>query len=382
MQGSTPYDYIVAGGGLAGRSLLSHAMWAGALKGKRVLMVDKEEKQANDHTWCFWETGAGPFEPLVHHRWEHLHFHDGNAGWLLQLAPLQYKMLRADDFYQYTDTLLRTSRSIEMVKGTISDITPEGCAMIDGEPVKARYIFSSIPAQTSHLPKTYHYFLQHFKGWMIETPMNLFDTGKATLMDFRVSQQHGPAFFYVLPVAPDKALVEYTLFSPSTLNETDYDDALHYYITHHLQCSHYKVLEQEFGVIPMTDQPFASHNGNIIYIGGAAGQIKGSTGYAFQNIQRHSAALASLLLREQPPHVPRSGQRFRLYDSVMLQVLASGKLPGREVFSRMFDRNSTGKVFRFLDNQTRFSEELGIFASLPKRAFLQAAAKTFSRLYL
>ena len=59
--------------------------------------------------------------------------------------------------------------------------------------------------------------LQHFKGWVIETGKPFFNPAEATMMDFRVHQQHGTTFAYVLPFSTTSALVEYTLFTKELL---------------------------------------------------------------------------------------------------------------------------------------------------------------------
>jgi hypothetical protein len=46
------------------------------------------------------------------------------------------------------------------------------------------------------------------------TDRPVFDPGVATFMDFRVPQEGGTCFVYVLPTDPRRALVEYTVFSP------------------------------------------------------------------------------------------------------------------------------------------------------------------------
>ena len=76
-------------------------------------------------------------------------------------------------------------------------------------------VFNSIYEPHDATPKTIR-LLQHFKGWVIETNEPSFDPNKATMMDFRVSQQHGTTFAYVLPFSATSALVEYTLFHEGT----------------------------------------------------------------------------------------------------------------------------------------------------------------------
>jgi lycopene beta-cyclase len=68
--------------------------------------------------------------------------------------------------------------------------------------------------------------------------------------------------------------------------------------------------------------------------------------------------------------------RFRFYDQVLLQVLAKGYWPGDKVFARLFERNMASRIFRFLDNETAWPEELAIISSLPTWPFLRGAAVT------
>ena len=68
------FDYIVLGAGCSGLSLVMHLLSAPALQHKTILLVDRERKERNDRTWCFWEQGQGFFEPVVSKSWEHLSF--------------------------------------------------------------------------------------------------------------------------------------------------------------------------------------------------------------------------------------------------------------------------------------------------------------------
>ena len=53
-------------------------------------------------------------------------------------------------------------------------------------------------------------------------------------MDFRVAQDHGTTFVYVMPFSANKALVEFTLFSPSLLEQDAYDEGLRDYVKDYL----------------------------------------------------------------------------------------------------------------------------------------------------
>jgi lycopene beta-cyclase len=219
------------------------------------------------------------------------------------------------------------------------------------------------------------YFLwQHFRGWIIETPGPQFDASLATFMDFRVSQAAGTAFMYVLPTSANTALVEYALFSPTPLAKEAYEHALRDYIASRLQISDYTISHTETGMIPMTNISFANQQGNIIHMGTAGGQVKGSTGYAFQFIQKKAARLVKALVQTGKPFIRKkfSDDRFLYYDSVLLHVLQERKMQGAEIFATIFRKNPAERVLCFLDNETGIAQDLKIMRSMPPRVFLPA----------
>ncbi|HAO50811.1 MAG TPA: lycopene cyclase, partial [Runella sp.] len=56
------YDFIIAGGGLAGLSL-AYYMNQTVLRDKSILIIDQDTKSQNDRTWCFWEKDPqSPFD--------------------------------------------------------------------------------------------------------------------------------------------------------------------------------------------------------------------------------------------------------------------------------------------------------------------------------
>ena len=109
--------------------------------------------------------------------------------------------------------------------------------------------------------------IQHFKGWIIETPGPVFDPGIATMMDFRVHQDRGTSFAYVLPFTTNRALVEYTLFTKSLLSPEEYDEELRNYIQSIQAISDYKVIAEESGAIPMTTEPLHFKGNGIWNLG-------------------------------------------------------------------------------------------------------------------
>lgn len=370
------YDYIIAGAGCAGLSLAMHLIHSGKFRDKNILLVDQHPKQSNDRTWCFWQTGKSLFEPIVYKQWQKLFFYGEAFTKQLNIEPYKYKMIRGIDFYDFClEEINRqpnfTVRFDKVEHVFSSDITTG--IMLNGNAIHAEYIFNSILFQKPQLSENEYWLLQHFKGWIIETENNVFQPEVATLMDFRIDQQWGTAFCYVLPFTKNRALVEYTVFSPQVLPKEQYDVGLKNYLEQLLQLGSYKIIDEEFGVIPMTNFEFDAGQNNIINIGTAGGQTKGSSGYTFNFIQKHSNELVQQLMRGKHPSLKTGSRRFSFYDSVLLNILYKNTLPGKLIFTRLFQKNQTSKVLRFLDNETSVADELKIISTLPTWPFTKAA---------
>jgi lycopene beta-cyclase len=246
-------------------------------------------------------------------------------------------------------------------------------AVVDGRTITAGRIFNSIPFGGVPGSSRDWRLLQHFKGWMIRSLETVFDAGEATIMDFRTSQDAGACFFYVLPVGADRALVECTYFSNEELPEAEYERLLVAYIGGVLKIRDYVILESEKGVIPMTTALRPQEEGAVFHIGAAAGLTKPSSGYTFQFIQEDSACIVASLVRNGVPARPVVRGRFRWYDRILLNVLATGKLTGEEVFSALFLGAGLADVFAFLDNASTPWQDLKIMGLLPKGPFARAA---------
>jgi lycopene beta-cyclase len=346
---------------------------SGKFNDSKILLVDKELKNKNDRTWCFWEKSQGYFESIVYNSWENLLFASDEKKIRLDIAPYRYKMIRGIDFYNYCFQKISLQKNILIAYGNVELIGErETLVTLEGRPLLTTntIVFNSIP--TIDKTSRYHQLLQHFKGYVIEAPDSTFDEENATLMDFGVSQENGTTFAYILPFTASKALIEFTLFSPSLLKQEEYDEALRHYISFRLGIKSYTITETEFGVIPMTNQPFKFYDKGFYNIGTAGGNTKPSTGYTFHFIQVQSERILNDLLNTGKPSHYKKSKKFGFYDSTFLNVLASGKLPGKIVFTKLFEKNKASDIFKFLNNDTTLLEDISILRSLPPKEFLKA----------
>ena len=372
------YDIIISGGGLAGLSLVHHLLHS-PWREKRILLIDREQKRANDRTWCFWEASPGPFEHLVHQRWDRLHFYGPEFGRRLDIRPYEYKMIRGIDFYRSVGAEIEAAPNVELRYGQVERLIDAGekgqVQLTDGSSFEADWVFNSIFFGTIDR-KTCNYLDQHFKGWVVRTSEPAFDADTAVLMDFRIPQLGETRFFYVLPLDDRQALVELAIFSNDHLTDAGYDELIAGYLREYVTDRPYEIVHQEKGVIPMTDHPFPQREGRILHIGTAGGHTKPSTGYTFWRLQGFLQRMVADLAASGDP-LPRSllSKRHLLYDSILLNVLLRGNLPSERIFTDMFRKNPPARVLRFLNEETSLLEEVRIMRSVPMAPFLGALVR-------
>ena len=380
---STAYDVIIAGAGAAGLTLAYSMCLSPTLRDKKVLMLDKDAKTTNDRTWCFWEAGQGLFDDILHRSWDQAQFHGTDFGKRIRFAPYQYKMIRGLDFYQSVLEAVSKNKNFEFKQESIESISETeemGAVTTSKATYSAPWVFNSTPwGMPESQKQKYNYLLQHFKGYEITTRRPVFDPECPMFMDFRVEQgqQNDARFGYILPENAHEALVEYTVFSPELWEEEAYTEALHEYLQTYLNLTEddYEVRRIEAGVIPMTDQYFPPKQGErIISLGTTGGQTRASTGYTFQRIQKHTRQIIQNWETKGSPVVEPSrwDRRFTFYDAVLLEVMEKQWVKSRDIFTRIFQRNPESRVFRFLDESTKFKEEIAIMNSMPYMPFLRA----------
>jgi len=374
------YDYIIAGAGCAGLSLVYKLLKTPELSNKSILIVDKDAKEENDRTWCFWEKETGPFQNTVIHEWNRLTFKNDKFTNTFDLKGYTYKMIRGIDFYNHVLQFIEQFDNVIFVKDEIKSFDViENTAILKtaNQTFKANYIFNSTGLMQPELSSK-NTLLQHFLGWEIKTSTPFFNEKEATLMDFSVSQHHGTTFMYVLPTSKHTALVEYTLFTGELIPKEEYRKAIKAYIENDIQLKEYEISHEEFGIIPMSSQQFPLHSKQqIIHIGTAGGNTKASSGYTFQFIQKNTDSIVEKLRNDITPIKTLSlrDKMFQWYDNTLIEVIISGSMSGKEIFSRMFKKLSPEKILKFLDNESSITEDIKIMTSLPIQKFLPAGIK-------
>jgi lycopene beta-cyclase len=370
------YDYIITGSGASGLMLAYRMANDSFFDNSSILIIDREKKNSDDRTWCFWENGKGEWDDLLHKSWDKIVFKSNLYQNTIPLQSYTYKMIRSAKFYKKLWNSIDAKNNISFIEANVVSVldTSEGTIV---ETSTGKYhavkLLNSVDFDQKYTQQEkYPVLLQHFIGWFVETKKNQFDDSAATFMDFTVDQKRNTRFMYVLPVSANKALFEYTLFSKDVLLKEEYEQELQKYLELK-SITDYTIIEKEKGVIPMTSFKFWRDNSkNILNIGTVGGWTKASTGYTFKNTSKQTLQLISFLKSDKDFTNYRKKTRFWFYDLLMLDVLANHNHIGSKLFSKLFQRNSLKNIFRFLDEETSFIEDLRIMLSMPPLRFIVA----------
>ena len=383
------YDYIIAGGGASGLSLLWNILKSEKLSSKKVLLVDLNFTPSNDKTWCFWDNSNIPFEELIYHTWSNLEVSAFSNKMSEDLNKYKYYCIRSIDYAEKILSLAKKSDNVTLLESKIIDFKSEkngGIIVTDNGAFKANYIFqSALKPPGLQKEKVDISLKQHFLGWEIETKKDLFDPEKAIFMDFDISQANGFSFFYTLPFSNKRALIEYTIFSTNILTDKQYESEIINYLKnkYNLQSDDFSIIRREKGVIPMEDRKYPFMYCNHVYnMGTSGGLTKPTTGYTFTRIQKHSREIINALEKGTPiPKQRASTYRFRIYDIMLLSILNQQTDISVQIFHDLFKHNGFDRILQFLEEETHLGQELKIFSTLPYTPFFKSIWRMKHRIF-
>lgn len=378
------YDYIIAGAGAAGLSLMWHILQDEQLLDKSILIIDQDFKITNDKTWCFWNKDGVPFPELISHSWTDIEIRSRQHIFSQVKSRFGYHCISSEVFRKELLELARQTSNIDLIAASVVGFdVAENVAVVqtDQGDFNARFTFQSLIKQTLSAPLK-NPLKQHFRGHIIRSKKSLFKSNCATLMDFNIPDEHKnkTAFFYVLPYNEFEALIEYTFFYDGLLPQSEFDEAISWYMKDRYKISSdlYEITHTEEGIIPMDDTPLHPKlNSRTWNIGTVGGSTKPTTGYTFLRIQEHCKAITTALRDDKfPEPFENSKFRFRFYDHLLLHILKNQESVGPDIFHQLFENNNIDDVLLFLEESTELRDELKIFATLPWAPFFKALAQT------
>jgi lycopene beta-cyclase len=378
-----PFDYAIIGAGAAGLHLALAIIEDGSFQNKSFLILERDEKNLNDRTWSFWEKSNGKWDSIVFHTWAEGIFADEKGELKLNMGEYLYKTVRSADFYKYAKEIIGRASNFKWVKSEVNHLvhgSPNEIKSTKGVYYADQVFDSRIDPAFKGTHDKHIRLLQHFKGWIIETEKPVFNPDAFMMMDFRLRWKNSTSFTYILPLTKNKALVEFTFFSPSPVSHSVYEEMLKQYIEQYIETGGYQILEKEYGVIPMSNFPFHKfHEKYITKIGTAGGWVKPSTGYSFKNAERFSKIVVANLKKGLEAYKGIGSFRHRKFDTIFLDILNEKNFLGPSLFSSMYRNVPTHLIFKFLDEQTNLQEDIRIISAFQPWPFLQALMRQLLR---
>ena len=369
------FEYIIVGAGTSGLHLIKSITEDKFFKEKKILLIDKSLKNNEEKCFSFWEKGKGKWDKIITKSWSNGHFISKDHIINLDLKDYKYKMIKSKDFNKYVKKIISSHSNIKITKDDVINIRKENNQVVvvaNKTNYICEHVFDSRFPNDINL-NNHISIKQHFKGWIIETKAPRFDSKTFTIMDYRIRDINKTAFTYVLPISNKKALIEYTYFTKELVDSKEYDLKLKKYIKKILEINDYSILNEEYGIIPMTNYPFFNHStDNITKIGTAGGWVKPSTGYSFKNSERNSKKIVRQLKKNITLINVKSKLKYYHMDKIFLDVLEKNNWFGEKLFSLLFKKNSANKIFEFLDEKSNFFSELKIIKSLFSIHFIKS----------
>ena len=368
------YDYIITGAGASGLMTAYRMSLDTYFDDKEILILDKENKNSNDRTWCYWEEGKGEWDHLLAKKWNNIYFGSTDYSEVIPLDKYHYKMLRSGEFYAFLWEQIGKKKNILHIQDEVISYIDHGKSVTVKSKTAvfetSKLINSIFHTDLLTQQDKYPYLKQHFVGWFVKADDDVFDDKVATFMDFNLPQNGNTRFMYVLPISKTHALIEYTLFSEHLLPVSEYETAIEKYMEQ-IGIKNYTITEKEQGNIPMTSFPFEKQNTkNILHIGSAGGWTKASTGYTFALTTKKSKELVQFLKTEGDLSKFYKRSRYWFFDLIFLGVLHRNNELGSSIFASIFKNNKTQDIFRFLDEKGSWYSDLKIiFRTRPKINF-------------
>ncbi|MFO7691052.1 MAG: lycopene cyclase family protein [Cryobacterium sp.] len=369
-------DLVILGGGLAGLTLA--ARLARERSGPRVVVLEPRTAYEDDRSWCFWRPEQHDLSHLVSRRWKTWTFSDPTGLTVRHQVPgLSYQYIRGSDFYASAQADIAQSPRIDLRLGVRAETVtavPGGVRVeTSAGTLLARQVIDTRPRATEAM------LYQSFVGLELESDQPFsFDPREVTLMGSLTADSEGLRFVYVLPLGPNRAIVEWTRFGTAPIARerlvSELDELLD-----RLGLADARGVRTEGGVLAMgLGRQLAPPIPGVVHAGNAGGALRAASGYGFLRIQRWAQLCTERLLAGQDAvgH-PREPWVRRTFDRIFLQAVRAHPERTAEYFLALARGVPPAALVRFLSDGARPADYARIISSLPWTPFIaQLAAPT------
>ncbi len=361
---SPEFAAAIVGGGCAGLTLGHHL----TATGKGPIAIIDPSASRPDHIWGYWDDGSKDLDlarTLTEATWRKWAIVCSSSTVLLEGDKFIYRAISSSRFENHLRTTMPTVRHLrgKVVSATRNKFSYR-LEMNKGEYIHATRVFDS---RTPDIPMGA--LLQHFVGWKIRTKQSKFDPNTAILMDFRVPQNSGIHFMYLLPFDSNNALIESTVISSRVLPVNWYNYQIKQYLAENYSITDLNIIKRERGIIPLArllnDVAFG------IPIGMRAGALRASSGYAFSQIQKQITEM----VYEDKFEVAKPGcdATEAWMDQILLRVLRTSPKRAPELFMNIARAVDGDSFARFMRGHGDLRGRMRLLSKLPAGLFLKAA---------
>ena len=358
------YDLAFLGLGASGLATLKLAYKDKSIS---IVGIDKNFNSSRNNFFAFWLTDwMKEFDELIKHRWHKWEFHYNEKIISHQSEKMPYCVIKFQDWKNFcingvNNLTIKENDVIKLEKiDEFFEITLE-----NGEKIYSKKIYDSrTPKQAPNKLK------QHFLGHTIKSDELNYDN-VVNLMDFRVSQDNGLHFIYILPFSKNELLIESTVFSKNVLDKSWYESMIEDYIQNILKIKKYQLIEEERGVLPMHSVHFQSIDMRHINIGSRGGATKISSGYAFAFFLKKLKSSKIDLIKNYHSFLDR--WMDRIFVNFIENCVGSDF-----VFKGMVSSLSGNEFASFMMGTAGLKTKLKIILSMPKLSFIHSLFRSLS----
>jgi lycopene beta-cyclase len=369
-------DLILVGGGLA-NGLIAWRL-ARRRPDIRMLVLEATHELGGNHTWCFHDDDLTSDQrrwigDLVAHRWE---AYDVAFPGFSRSIQSGYNAITAERFRERIAAALG-----DRVRygAAVSEVAPTAVRLASGETIEGAAVVDGRGARPSqHMALRFQKFLG--RELELERPHGL---DRPLVMDANVAQVDGYRFVYVLPLAPERVLVEDTYYANDSVLDAL---ALRRRIASYAADRGWRVrrvVREEHGVLPITlagdVAAFWNEAHGVSRSGLAGGFFHPTTGYSLPDAVKLADFVAGLEDQSAPAlfaafraHAQSQWRARRFYRGLNRMLFLAAHPDKRYRILRRFYGLPDSLIRRFYAAEATALDKMRILAGKPPVSIVPA----------
>ncbi|HTX48574.1 MAG TPA: lycopene beta-cyclase CrtY [Caulobacteraceae bacterium] len=370
---------LLVGGGLA--SSLIALRLRRARPDLKIVMLERDLSIGGEHTWCHFASDVSPeigawLGPLIVHDWPG---YDVRFPQRRRTLSTHYRAITSARLHQVMSELLGADAWLGV---EAREVRSDGVKLVDGRKLAAPLVIDARgPRRSNHLALGWQKFLG--QEVRLAAPHGL---PRPVVMDASVPQIDGYRFLYLLPVGPDRVLIEDTRYADApALDRAQLEKDISAYAAYQ-GWSIAEVVREEVGVLPIAlagdiDAYWSEAPDDAADAGLRAALFHPTTGYSLPDAARQAELIAALptlhteAARDALIAMSKRAWADRAYYRLLNRMLFRAAEPGeRYKVLQRFYRLPQPLIERFYAGRANWRDKLRILAGKPPVPIRRALA--------